>query len=254
MARSSPSTTPAAPTSASSRSGLGEKRAPNLVYQAFDLLYLDGRLAARRRPRGPQAPAQERAPAASARPLRGPRRGRGRDVPRGGRGPGPRRHRRQAQALALRARSPLERPGSRSRSGPSRSSSSAAGPPGTGNARDLGALVGRRLRGRQAPVQRQGRVGVHRGEPPDPPRARSRRSRWTTRRSTRRRPRTIAVAGAATCVGVDLGPSGARHPRRARRLVARRDGPPVRVQGDRARPRPDDRLARARGRHGVRGP
>ena len=71
--------------------------------------------------------------------------------------------------------------------------------PGEGNARDLGALAVGVLRGRQAALRRQGRLGLHRRD-----RARScsraaqaaRRS--TTRRSTRRRRKDYRAAGAAS--------------------------------------------------------
>ena len=103
---------------------------------------------------------------------------------------------------------------------------------------------GRRLRGRQAAVQRQGRVGVHRR-----PIAGSCSTRLAPLGGRRPAVRPAAAQGLRGRWGGDLGrrhlgPPGARHPRRARRLVARRHGPPDGVQGHRAGPRPDDRLPR----------
>ena len=51
-----------------------------------------------------------------------------------------------------------------------------------------------------------------------------------------------------------MGPAGARDPRRARRLDARRRGPPGRLQRDRARARPEVRRSRNPGQHDQRGP
>ena len=190
-------------------------------------------LAARRRARGPQAPAQERAPAAPARPLRRARRGGGRDVPRGRGRAGSRGHRRQAPPLALRAGPPVD--GLAEDQDPS---GAGAGrrrlDAGDGQRRDLGALaVGVYEDGA---LRFAGKVGSGFT-------AATRRALLAAARAAR--PRTLPVRPAAA-EGLSwplgrrprrrhLGPAGARHPRRAGRLVARRHGPPVRVQGRRGR-------------------
>ena len=159
---------------------------------------LPRRAVAPRRPaRGSQAAAAERAEGASARPVRGARRGRGRGVLRGRAGQRGRGHRRQAPPVALRAGPPDE------------CLAEAQDPAGAGArgrrldagggecARPRGA-GGRRVRGRQAAVQRQGRVRVHGRDPQGPPREPAAAGDGRRRRSTRRRPRTTAAAGAAT--------------------------------------------------------
>ncbi len=77
-----------------------------LVFQAFDLLYLDGRLAGRRPAGAAQAAARARDPADRPRPVRQADRHGGPRVLRGGQGAGPRGHRREAPPLALRAGAP----------------------------------------------------------------------------------------------------------------------------------------------------
>ena len=100
MARSWRSTRTAARTSRCSRRKLGDKAGVGgLVYQAFDLLYLDGRSLL-------DVPLEDRKrllrsvlKRASAGPVRGARRGRGRGVLRGRGGQRARGHRRQAPPL-----------------------------------------------------------------------------------------------------------------------------------------------------------
>ena len=181
----------------------GTKHAPNLVLPGVRPAVPRWAAAARRRPRGPQAPAQERAAAASACPLRGPRRrarARRSTTP-----PESRSSRASSPSSSARAtsRDAGRAPGSRSRSGPSRSSSSAAGRPGTGNARGPRGARGRRVRGRQAAVQRQGRLRVrpHRTAGVLLDASCAARGRRAAVRSAAAEA-TIAAAGAATCVGV----------------------------------------------------
>ncbi len=151
-------------------------------------------VAARRRARGPQAPAQERPAAAPARPLRGPRRRGGARLLRGRQGPGPRGHARQAPPLALRTRSPvrvLAEDQDPAGAGAGRRWLDAGRGAGQGPRRGRG----RRLRGRPAAVQRQGRLRVRRADAPaassigsadleaddppfDPPPPRDYRGRW----------------------------------------------------------------------------
>ena len=147
---------------------LGGKRRSGLVYQAFDLLYLDGRSLL-------DVPLEDRKrllrsvlQGASAGPVRRPRRRRRRGLLRGRRGQRRRGRHRQAPPVALRARPADE------------CLAEAQDPPGAGAggrrldagggecARPRGAR-GRRLRGRQAALQRQGRVRVHGRHPQGPP-------------------------------------------------------------------------------------
>ena len=191
--------------------------------------------------RGSQAPPAERAQGASARPVRRPRRGRRRGLLRGREGERDRRRRRQAPTIPLRARKADE------------CLAQAQDPAGAGArgrwldarggecARPRGAR-GRGLRGRQAAVQRQGRVRVHRRDPQGPAGA------TEAARDRRSAVRSAAAQGLPRPMGRrpgehHLGPAGARHPGRAGRLVPRRHRPPGRVQGRRARPRPDRRRA-----------
>ena len=74
----------------------------------------------------------------------------------------------------------------------------------------------------------------------------------TSRRSIPPPPPDYKGRWGGDLAGVALGPAGARHPRRARRLVARRARPPGRVQGHRARPRPAG--GRPRDRRSTRRP
>ena len=104
-ARSSRSTSAAARTSGCSRSAARAGRArPVLVYQAFDLLYLDGRslldVPLEERKRLLRSVARGRPDASGSRPTRG----RGQGVLRGRHGAGPGGDRRQASPLPLRAR------------------------------------------------------------------------------------------------------------------------------------------------------
>ena len=108
MARSWPSTRTGGPDFSLLQTKLGQKGVGGLIYQPFDLLYLDGRLAARRPARGSQATASKRAQAPPAGPLRDAYRRRGRGVLRGGGGQSARRHDRQAAAKPVRARAALQ--------------------------------------------------------------------------------------------------------------------------------------------------
>ena len=169
-----------------------------LVFQAFDLLYLDGRSLL-------DVPLEDRKKLLELVlrpidpcPVRAGDRDRGDRVLRGGQGPGARGDRGQAPPLPLRAGPARRRPGSRSRSGRSRSWSSAAGrrgrgprrssvPSWSGSTRASGCgSPARWARGSTART-RQGPAGAPRGP-------RDRRAR----RSTPRRRRTTRAAGAAT--------------------------------------------------------
>ena len=228
-------------------------RVGGLVYQAFDLLYLDGRLAARRPARGSQAAAPERAQGPPAGPLRLPRRRRGRGVLRG-----------RAGATGSRASSPSSgarryEPGRRSNAWlklkirPEQELVVGGWTPGEGNARDLGALaVGVYEDGklRFAGKVGSGFTGAMRKDL---------LAKLQPLASRRPAVRPAAAPGLQGSLGRrprrgDLGPAGARDPRRARRLDARRHRPPGGVQGPRAGPRPDDRATRERGRDDERGP
>ena len=175
----------------------GEKHAPNLVYQAFDLLYLDGRLLLdvaledRKRllksvlephPRvrftaHVEGEGETFHEAAKAQDLEG--------------------------IVAKLKRSRYE-PGRRSSAWlkikirPEQELVVGGWTTGRGQCPRSRCARGRRVRGRQAPLQRQGRCGVHRIQSPQACSRSSRHSPWTSRRSTRRRQRTIAAAGAAT--------------------------------------------------------
>ena len=230
----------AGPTSASSRTRLGDKAGAGPRLPGVRPALPRRSVAARRPARGPQAPAPERAPASTRGSASRPTsRARGSRSTR----------RRRAQGLegiiAKLRRSRYE-PGRRverlaqdqdpARAGARRRRLDAGGGE---RARPRGARR-RRLRGRQAAVRGQGRLGVRRRgrartccERLDAARDRRRR------RSTRRRRATTGAAGAATCVGVRwVRPE----------LVIRAElggwsrdghGPPGRVQGHRAGPRPD---------------
>ena len=125
--------------------------------------------------------------------------------------------------------------------------------PGEDNARDLGALavgvyedgalrfagkVGLRVHGRDPRALLERLAPLTEDAPAVRPAATEGLS-WPLGRRPRRR---------------HLGAAGARHPRRARRLVARRHGPPGRVQGRRGRAGPADRDPRTAGRHRGGGP
>ena len=198
MARWWRSTTAGRPDFGLLQERLGDASAPGLVYQAFDLLYLDGRSLLERPARGPQAAAPERASAAPASPLRGPRRRGGQGVLRGRRGAGARGHHRQAATLALRARPPigsLAEAQDPARAGARRRRLD----PGRGQRQGPGRAGRRCLRGRPAALQRQGRLRLRRADPAADSRA-TRGARGRRRRpSTRPRRATIEAAGAATC-------------------------------------------------------
>ena len=107
--------------------------------------------------------------------------------------------------------------------------------PGEGNATRPRRGRGRRLRGRQAAVRRQGRLGVH-GDDAEASCSR----RWRRSSTDDAAVRPAATAGLPRPLGRrarrhHVDPAGARDPGRARRLDARRHRPPDGVQGDRAR-------------------
>ena len=168
---------------------LGDKEASGLVYQAFDLLYLDGRSLLDVPARGPQAAAAERAQGPSAGSLR--------VACRGARG---RRSSRRPSAMGVEGMVAKLR---RSRYEPGRRSAclaqdqDPAGAGAGGRWLDPGERQrprprragGRGVRGRQAAVRRQGRQRLHRGRSGRT--CSSASSRWsrTTRRSTRAPPK-----------------------------------------------------------------
>ena len=219
-----------------------------LVYQAFDLLYLDGRslldvpLEQRKRLLGAGAPPD------GARPVR--RRTSRPRASRSSRRPGrrPRGDRGQAPPLALRA-----------------------GPAGAGLAEDQGparAGAGRRRLdargGERQGARGAGRWGSTRASGCGSPARWARGSRAdadgaarAARAARDRRPAVRPRAAAATKGTLGrrprrraLGPAGARDPGRDRRLDAGRARPPDRVQGHRAGPRPAGGRPRAGGRPG----
>ena len=252
-ARSSRSTRTGGPTSACSRSALGGKGAPGPRLPGVRPAVPRRAVAARRPARGPQAAAQERAPAAPAGPLRGPHRRRGRGVPRGRRGAAARGHRRQAR----RSRYEPGRASTRLAEDQDPAGAGARGrrlDAGEGNARDLGALaVGVYEDGelRFAGKVGSGFTAATRATLLDAARA----ARPTTRRrSTRRRPRTIVAAGAATSsASPGSGPSSSSAPSSA----AGRATGMVRqsaFKGIEAGRDPHDRHPREAGRHGGGGP
>ena len=132
-------------------------------------------------------------------PLRGARRGRGRGVLRGGAGQSARGHHRQAAPEPVRAGAALQ--GLAEAQGPARAGAGDRRLDARRGQRARPRCAGRRLlRGRQAAVRRQGRVGVHRrdaqGAAGEAQAAGDRRLAL----STRRRPRTTRADGAATSV------------------------------------------------------
>ena len=225
---------------------LGDKQRPGpRVYQAFDLLYLDGRSLLDVAARGPQAPAQERAAAAPAGPLRGPRR----------RGGAAFRAAAEAQELEgivakLRRAPATSRAAARSawlkiKIRPEQELVVGGWTPGTGNARTS-------ARSSSASTRTAGcgsAARSARGSPPATagPLLEATRRRWTVDEPPfdPAPPRDYRGRWGGDLVDVTLGPAGARDPRRTRWLVTRRDGPPVGVQGHRGGPRPDDRRARS---------
>ena len=159
-------------------------------------------VAAGRPARGPQAPAQERAQGAPAGPLRGPRRRRGPGVLRGGARPAASRASSPSSAARATSRAAGRRPGSSSRSGPSRSSWSAAG---------------RRARATRATSARWPSASTRTASCGSParsaPGSTARRARQLLREARAARDRrpavrpaaaaaTTAAAGAATCANV----------------------------------------------------
>ena len=195
-------------------------------------------------PRGParvaQAAAQDRPARASPGPLRVARGRQRAGLPCGRPGARPRGDRGQAADLALRAGPPLERVAQDqdpARAGARRRRLDA----GRGQrARSRGARD-RDIRGRSVALRRQGRLRLHGRNPQTAARA----TRAARQRRTAVRPAARAQGRAAQR---DVGPPRAGHPRRARRLVTRRDRAPDLVQGDRGGPRPDDGRPRAPGR------
>ncbi len=200
--------------------------------------------------RGSQAPAPERAPRASPRPLRRPRARRGRGVLRGGAGTGARGDHRQAPTLQVRARPPVD--GVAQDQGPSRAGARRRGlDAGRGQREGPRGRGGWRVRRRTTPVQRQGRLRVRRPDATADPRATGRpRDRDAAVRPgpAARLPRTMGRRAQER----PLGQARARDPGRARWLVTGRHGPPGRLQGDRGGPRSEDRDPRA-GRDDGRG-
>ena len=112
---------------------------------------------------------------------------------------------------------------------------------------------GGRVRGRQAAVRGQGRERLHGRHPARPT------GPHEAAGPGRAPIRSAAAQGLQGSLGRraqrrHVGPAGARDPGRARRLDARRRRPPGRLQGDRARARPEDRRSRNPGQHDQRGP
>ena len=247
-ARSSRSTRTACPTSACSRSDQRRRtdgeRCRSCTRRSTCSTSTAGRCSTSRSRSASSCSSSCSRPTARVRFAR-PRRHRGRRLLRGGQGPAARGDRRQAPRGRATSRASARRPGSRSRSGRSRSSSSAAGRPGRGTREGPRRAGRRRLRGRQAALRGQGRLGVRRRAPGRTSASASSRSRPTSRRSTRRRRRTTRAAGAATCGRLWVQP-GARHPGRARRLDPRRPRPPGGVQGLRGGRRAARRSSRER--------
>ena len=196
------------------------KGSPGLVFQAFDLLYLDGRslldVALEDRKRLLKSVLRPHPRVRFAAHVEAD----GETFHRGRGGPGPRGHRRQAPPLALRAGPPVD--GLAEDQDPS---GAGAGrrrlDAGDGQRQGPRRAGRRRLRGRRAAVRRQGRLRVHRRDPQGAPRA----ARAADPGRSRVRP--AAAQGLSWPLGRrprrrHLGPARARHPRGARRLVARR--------------------------------
>ena len=230
---------------------LGQQGVGGLVYQPFDLLYLDGRLAARRPARGSQATAPERAQGPPAGALRRPRRGDGEAFFEAAGA-------NRLEGIIAKLRRSRYEPGRRSKAWlklkvrPEQELVIGGWTPGEGNARDLGALaVGYYEDGK---LQFAGKVG----------------SGFTgaIRKELLSKlqplvvddsPFDAATEGLQGSMGRrsrfgDLGPAGARDARGARRLDARGRRPPGRVQGTRAGSRRHDRPSGERGRDDERGP
>ena len=172
-----------------------------LVYQAFDLLYLDGR-SLRRRP----ARAAQEAPPARAAPER--------------RGSSCASHidtegvaffeavkAQQLEGIVAKQRRSRYEPGRRTpawlkiKARPEQELVVGGWTPGEGNAKELGAVVVGRVRGRAAAVRRQGGLGVRRARRASELRAALEALETERRRSTRRPRPTTAAAGAATSPG-----------------------------------------------------
>ena len=157
-----------------------------LVYQAFDLLYLDGRSLVDVPLESAQAAARARDPPDEPRAVRQADRDRGPRVLRGGQGAGPGGDRRQASPIPVRARPPrlvVAEDQGPARAGAGRRRLDA----GRGEREGAGGRGRRRLRGRQAAVRGQGRVRVRRPDAEGAAGAARRARDGRARRSTRRR-------------------------------------------------------------------
>ena len=237
MARSSRSMTTAGPISACSRSGSASARRGGLVYQAFDLLYLDGRSLL-----GVPLEDRKRLLQSVLRPhprvrYSGHIEGEGKAFFEAAKA-------QRLEGVVAKLRRSRLRAGVRTlawlkvKIRPEQELVVGGWTPGEGNARDLGAVVvgvydddGRlRFSGKVG----SGFNGATRKA------ARSPRAAWC-------RGCAVRPAAAPRLQGPlgrrpqwrHLGPARARHPGRARWLVARRHGPPDLVQGHRGRPGPN---------------
>ena len=226
---------------------LGDAGAAGLVYQAFDLLYLDGRsllaVALEDRKRLLKSVLRPHPRVRFAAHVVGD--GKAFYEAAGAQG--------LEGVIAKLRRSPYE-PGRRSpawlklKVRPEQELVVGGWTPGMGNARDLGALavgvhedghlrfagkVGSGFDGRTRRLIRERLARLEVDEPPfDPAPPRDYRGRW-----------------GGELRDIHWVRPGARHPRRARRLVARRHGPPGRLQGDRGGARSGGGHARAPDRH-----
>ena len=214
-----------------------------LVYQAFDLLYLDGRSLRRRPARAAQEAARARAAAERPGPVREPHRHRGRRVLRRGQGPAAGGDRRQAAAVALRGRPAVVRVAEDqgpAGAGARRRRLDAGG----GEREGAGGGRRRRVRGRAAAVRGQGGLRLRRADA---------KGAAGAPRGARDGAAAVRPGAAARLQGTlgrrprrrALDAPRARHPGGDRRLDARRQRPADGVQGAGDRPRP------ARGREGA---
>ena len=224
-----------------------------LVYQAFDLLYLDGRSLARRPARAAQEAPRARRCGRTSRVRYASH------IDTEGVAFFEAAKAQQLEGIVAKQRRSRYEPGRRTPAlaedqgaARSRSWSSAAGRPGRGTRRSsarvvVGVYEGERLRfsgkvgsgfdGRTRKELRAALDALETELPPfDPPPAPDYRGRW-----------------GGDLAGVRWIRPGARDPRRDRRLDARRARPPDGVQGPRARPRPARGRARAGDRPGGRG-
>ena len=215
------STTTGDRTSRCSRTRLGEKGATGLVYQAFDLLYLDGRSLL-------DVPLEDRKRLLKSVLRDHPRVRFAAHVEGEGKAFFAAAQASRLEGVIAKLRRSRYEPGRRSNAWlklkirPEQELVVGGWTPGRGErARPRGA-GGRRLRGRQAAVRRQGRVRVHRRAPQGPAGAAQAARRSTSRRSTRAPPKDYRGRWGGDLARHHLGPAGARDPGRAGRLVARR--------------------------------